>query len=381
MSSNLSLVMDIKSLINPTPSSRLPTPPSSIPKTIRKRKRHDPIPAWAVREDTSRRVVVPHVQAQVAAPAQPPAQLQAQPQTQADWEPSITNDKPYDEITRLVCDFLWENVVNNEMLRQAIAEGQGTQVEVEAKWGQILDRVTKDRIAGIHESECVVRRGDLENTKFESTMSEEQHKRMNIFLNGCVVRAKSNAAVAPKASRAPLDYKHVRQTDSFYELNQVGFDLLAPTTKAILQSPSRQKVRITRDTKTGQVLEKIIKHRVINLEISSPQTEWDYRISVNLEINYPGPLDDLVESMERGRSYTRRKDRMCYSHLQAYRIDLTQVTNPEGEKNHELEIELDAAKLIGEAERIHHNAPSMYEEIVGGMVNNLRVLSRAIRQH
>jgi len=122
--------------------------------------------------------------------------------------------------------------VNNEMLRQAVAEGQGTQVEIEAKWGQILDRVTKDRIAGIHESECVVRRGDLENTKFESTMSEEQHKRMNIFLNGCVVRAKSNAAVAPKASRAPLDYKHVRRTDSFYELNQAGFDLLAPTTRA-----------------------------------------------------------------------------------------------------------------------------------------------------
>ena len=373
--------MDIRSLINPTPSSRLPTPPPSIPKTIRKRKRHDPIPAWAVREDTSRREVVPHVQAQVQPPAQLQAQLQAQPQTQPDWEPSITNDKPYDEITRLVCDFLWENVVNNEMLRQAVAEGQGTQVEIEAKWGQILDRVTKDRIAGIHESECVVRRGDLENTKFESTMSEEQHKRMNIFLNRCVIRAKPDAAVAPKANRAPLDYKHVRQTDSFYELNQAGFDLLAPTTRAILQSPSRQKVRITRDTRTGQVLEKIIKHRVINLEISSPQTEWDYRISVNLEINYPGPLDDLVESMERGRSYTRRKDRMCYSHLQAYRIDLTQVTNPEGEKNHELEIELDAAKLIGEAERIHHNAPSMYEEIVGGMVNNLRVLSRAIRQH
>lgn len=276
--------------------------------------------------------------------------------------------------------------MNNKVLRQAVAEGQGTQVEIEAKWGQILDRGTKDRIAGIHESECVVRRGGLENTKFESTkfestMSEEQHKRMNIFLNGCVVRAKSNAAVAPKASRAPLDYKHVRQTDSFYELNQAGFDLLAPTTRDILQSPSKQKVRITRDTRTGQVLEKIIKHRVINLEISSPQTEWDYRISVNLEINYPGPSDNLVESMEHGRSYTRRKDRMCYSHLQAYRIDLTQVTNPEGEKNHELEIELDAAKLIGEAERIHHNSPSMYEEIVGGMVNNLRVLSRAIRQH
>lgn len=270
--------------------------------------------------------------------------------------------------------------MNNEVLRRAVAERPGTQVEIEAKWGQIQDRITKHRIAGIHESECVVRKGDLEGTKFESTMSEEQHKRMNFFLNDCVVRAKPNTTPAPGATRAPLDYKHVRQTDSFYELNQAGFDLLAPTTQTILQSSSRQKVRVSRDTKTGEILEKIIKHRVINLEISSPQTEWDYRISVNLEINYPGPLEGLAESEERGRSYTRKKDRMCYSHLQSYRIDLTQVTNPEGEKNHELEIELDAAKLIAEAEKIHHNAPSMYEEMVGGMVNNLRVLSRSIGQ-
>ncbi|KAF2814652.1 mRNA triphosphatase CET1 [Mytilinidion resinicola] len=380
--------MDIRSLINPTPPSRVSTPSNAVPndgprKRKRtplpaspskqtsqrpRRKRHDPIPIWAIREGDMQ----PH-----APPIQAPVQddIETDDAPEPALEPSITNITPYDEITRSVCDFIWQNVVMNSAVRRALAESPDTQVEIEAKWGQMQDKRTGERFTGVHQTECVVDEMDLgDSIKFVSTMSEAQHQKMNKFLNGCVTDAKGDRIRA----RAPLDYKHVKEIDKFFELNHAGFEILSPATKALLQTFLRKRVRLSRDMKTGRELGKIIKHRIANLHISSPKTEWDYRVSINLEINYPRAVNDLEPAAESGLPQERKKDRMSYTHQNTYQIDLTQVVNESGVKNHELELELYGDMLVREADKINQKLPSTYEGVVGMLVNNLRVLSRAI---
>jgi hypothetical protein len=85
---------------------------------------------------------------------------------------------------------------------------------------------------------------------------------------------------------------------------------------------------VTTDQKTGELLAKIVKCRLADLDVYSPATCVDWRISVNIEINYDGDIRHLQVSDgggARGRGGADRiKDRMSYRHL-AYQIDLTQV--------------------------------------------------------
>ena len=71
---------------------------------------------------------------------------------------------------------------------------------------------------------------------------------------------------------------------------------------------------------------KIIKVRVSDIEVYSPQTPFDWRVSVSLEVNYDGDMRELVETTE-GKDQKRpdrNKDRVSYKHSH-YQIDLTQV--------------------------------------------------------
>lgn len=356
-----------------------------------KRKRHDPRPIWAVREgealeshhqDTRalrpppQTITTPHTAPRTL--DHPPVQNNGhlpQPSSRRElpvFERPISDDhEVYDEVTRQVCDFIWNHVVDKPDLRRIIAEDPHTELEIEARWGQIIDRQTDTRIRGIHQTECVV---SVEGTKFESTMSLDQHRRMNQYLNGEVQKSR-----APPGDRAVIDYKHTKEVDKFFELTQEGLSLLHPLVQQeIRKAPTRQRVRVTHDMKTGEIIRKIIKLRIGNLEISSPRTEWDYRIGLNIEINFPGPLESLTPATENGRPTTdRSKDRMSYSWLSAFQIDLTQVSQG-ANKNHELELELDPQMLMEAAENIQKGKSDNYESLVGGLVNNLRVLSREI---
>lgn len=100
---------------------------------------------------------------------------------------------------------------------------------------------------------------------------------------------------------------------------------------------------MTRDEKTGEVLECMRKIRLGDLNVYSPKREADWRVSVNLEVpgalapyfffwkytalNFtPKKINFLVPHPVGGATHTRRKDRMSYSH-EEFKIDLTQVTS------------------------------------------------------
>ncbi|KAF1958789.1 mRNA triphosphatase CET1 [Byssothecium circinans] len=422
--------MDIRSLVNPVSeapprrspsgshnilasspaisSANLPTPPPATNRATMtgKRNRHDPRPIWAYREnetDPDGNTLNKHLdKIQRSRPAPAPApQPQPRPPppivhnglshsngtasrpadslfTSGYTRPISDDIEVYDDVARKVCDFVWMSVIKNEEVRQALQESPDTQVEVEARWGQIQNRADKQRLQGIHTTECIIH-PDIAaaSTKFESTMTMPQHRKMNKFLNDQVGKSLSNPL------REKIHYKHTKEIDQFFELKQDGFSRLPPTIRGIIgKSPKSARIRVTRaENNPDKIICAIIKLRIDNLEISSPQTEWDYRIGINLEVKYPGPLDDLQPIVESGLTIgdmARHKDRMSYSFTNAFQVDLTQVTQGK-KKIHELELELNSDVLLREGNQILTTSqPSQFEYLMVGLMNNLRVLSREI---
>lgn len=123
-----------------------------------------------------------------------------------------------------------------------------------------------------------------------------------------------------------MSYVHTYECDNFYDLSQSGqLRLPASIREQLNPRHNRAKVRITTNQKTGQEIAKIIKVRVADIDVFSPRTAFDWRLSVNLEMSFQGDMKELVEPAGQEKGGTRNKDRMSYSH-QAYQIDLTQVT-------------------------------------------------------
>lgn len=145
---------------------------------------------------------------------------------------------------------------------------------------------------------------------------------MNNFLNEAVKMSMPQS----NQGRIPLSYAHKKERDTFYEVSP---NELPPVIRQNLNPRHKPKVRVTVDQRTGEVLAKIVKCRIADLDVHSPRTCVDWRISVNLEMSYDGDVSNLpVADGRGGRGGDRNKDRMSYRHL-AYQIDLTQVAKSE----------------------------------------------------
>lgn len=92
------------------------------------------------------------------------------------WEPSILNLIPSEEVTRIISDFLFTQVVLREDVGAGPAgggPGQGAVLEIEAKIGQLIDKNTNDRLRLPVMSECVVSKDDPSlRVTFKSSMTE-----------------------------------------------------------------------------------------------------------------------------------------------------------------------------------------------------------------
>ncbi|KZT64003.1 mRNA capping enzyme [Daedalea quercina L-15889] len=258
---------------------------------------------------------------------------------------SILGVEPLDEFMREVADFVHHTIMTRREL-----EGQ---VEVEAKIGVLKDKISGQRIQLPVLVETILAPSSIDY-RFESNMSPMQHKHFNELLNSLKVSP-------PSSATSSIDYAHLRLIDSFY------------------QSPdSRDKIRVTRDEKTGKVEQCVRKVRLGDLDIYSPKRAADWRISVNVEIPVPPPIGTAT--------HTRRKDRMSYSH-EEFRIDLTQVTSSAGsgakpEVLHELELEFARAEYLLSAvtKRGDPSVPDLekgaFDELIRAFVNNARILTR-----
>lgn len=107
--------------------------------------------------------------AQQSAPRPPAADGKAHPSAVlGPWEQSITGVKPVEQVTKVVADFLYLNVVGREDFNELAS--RGVEIEIEAKLGHIIDRETNERYRLPVSSECVL----MENGRvgFKSSMTE-----------------------------------------------------------------------------------------------------------------------------------------------------------------------------------------------------------------
>ncbi|KAL8870582.1 MAG: hypothetical protein Q9174_003408 [Haloplaca sp. 1 TL-2023] len=306
------------------------------------------------------------------------------------WEPTITNVIPGEELTREIMNYLVGTIMRMNGVTYGPAGGTaggGAMVEIEAKIGQIIDKNTNDRLRIPVSTECILNRNDPSlRTVFKSSMNEAQHRRLNGFLNQALKDSQPPPpGEPPRKPRVPLSYVHTRETDTFYDLSKDGIQALPPVVNAYSSAHNRPKVRITTDQKTGKELAKIVKVRVSDIEVYSPATLFDWRVSVSLEVNYDGDMRDLVEATEgkNQRRPDRNKDRVSYKHSH-YQIDLTQVKSADAaskmEKEHELEIEISSAAVREQVQLVLQNQQNRYEELVKGFVDNVRILARHCKE-
>lgn len=167
------------------------------------------------------------------------------------------------------------------------------------------------------------------------TLSKQaQHKNFNNYLNSLVAETslqnpKNQASPTP---RVPVNYVHTREIDKFYRLPAGAQESLPPFLRHLLGARRDPSVRVTMD-RAGRVVAKIVKVKVADLHLSFPQCDLDCRISVNIEIQWDGPVEGLEQVTQDGAGFRgdkpdRHKDRLSYTQGH-YKVDLTQVTQPE----------------------------------------------------
>lgn len=102
--------------------------------------------------------------------------------------------------------------------------------------------------------------------------TQAQHKHFNTRLNELEASSRQ-----PNHPTSPLRYQHSYLIDTFHNVENES-----------------SKIRVTRDEKTGEVVECLKKVRLGNLDVYSPKWNADWRVSVNMEI--PGELDILASN-------------------------------------------------------------------------------------
>ncbi|CAI2185863.1 14981_t:CDS:2, partial [Funneliformis geosporum] len=180
-------------------------------------------------------------------------------------EYSIFGIQPVNDLVKVVSDFLYYHVGREH-------------IEIEAKLGVLVDKQTRERIKLPVKCETVIN-PEESSWIFESNMTLEQHRHFNELLNKRFIETKQ-----PSFKGQPIEYKHTYETDRFYFVGN-------------------GKIRVTSNQKTGEIIKGGIveKIRVANLDIYSPNTKLDYRISVNLE--------KPKEKPNGPHSFERNKDR------------------------------------------------------------------------
>ncbi|KAK5657478.1 hypothetical protein OQA88_3050 [Cercophora sp. LCS_1] len=320
-------------------------------------------------------------------PAAQPAAVPAPPETIMDgplgpWEPSITGTAPQAGVAKAVADWLFNYVVCHPDINQI--QGFGVHFEIEAKLGTLIDRNTKQRVENGAVTECIL--NEVASLGFRSSMSEGQHKAFNEFLNTMVLQAHPDNKDRT-GPRVPIKYKHRREIDKFFEIppNMRNSMLPACVSGPISKRGHQAKVRVTYDQKTNEVLAKIVKARVADISLHMPEYPLDCRISINLEMDWDGDVEELERLPQGNRPPppNRNKDRLSYNHG-PYQVDLTQViqviAGPGGaqrhEKEHELEIEMNADIVLDQGNKAKAGLLNQYYDLVEGFINNIRVMTK-----
>ncbi|KAJ2888116.1 mRNA-capping enzyme subunit beta, partial [Coemansia aciculifera] len=234
---------------------------------------------------------------------------------------------------------------------------------IEGKLGRLVDKRSGQRINLPVMCETVYM--DDKSIRFESNMTLQQHASFNKLLNHRVDETRR-----PEFRGSRIEYKHTKEIDHFYRVDGT-------------------RIRVTTDKESGQVLGVITKNKIADLNIYSPRTKLDIRITINEEQALDrADIDAHKPIME------RHKDRLSYKQ-DLWSFDLTQVISPEHESGpvnpyatgppkttaavttHELELEVAHPDVwLAERAKVAQNKPNQFHEITHTFLGNLRALAK-----
>ncbi|KAG0349167.1 mRNA-capping enzyme subunit beta [Podila humilis] len=315
--------------------------------------------------NSAQTTIQPQQQNQQQPPSRPqqPSAQQQNPGTQPRRDHAFFGTDVMDDVVRTVGEFLFQHCHH-------------ANVEIEAKLGILTDNNTGRRIELPVMSETVLVPQRPAWYRFVSDMTIDQHAHFNNVLNKRLGETRHKDFKGYQ-----IQYKHTKEIDQFYP-------------------SSHGKTRVTKDQSTNTVVENGIvkKDRIADLDVFSPRSPFDFRISVNVENPVPAPSGTP--------QFERQKDRITYRHHN-FQIDLTQVKTGNSNNNnnnnsnqqrpnysqmarppqvpevtHELEIEFVHPEELVRERNIRLNngqgqgqRPDRFWEIVGYFINNVRGLA------
>lgn len=280
--------------------------------------------------------------------------------------PSITGSIPRNDFNKLVTEWIWANV---EGVKQDYLDVPNVQeyIEIELKLGNIWDKVRDARIQLPVNTECVVAT-DYVNQEcfFKPGITLQNFNDTKTFMNKLI----KEAAEQQQQGRGHANNKYI--TESSHVL-----DLIASDSR---RNDKPISGRVSIDVKTKRKTNNITKQRISDLYLHFPNTLFDLRLSLSVEL--PNELNDAAfEIFKKRVTMEREKERISYIHQATFtKVDLTKVK----EKNnrvpkYELELEINTPALLRSMDNVEDD-PLYYMDLVQAFLDNGRIITRHLSQ-
>ncbi|KAG7892211.1 hypothetical protein KL908_003816 [Ogataea polymorpha] len=268
---------------------------------------------------------------------------------------SITGTIPRNDFNKVVTEWIWANV---EGVRHEYASREPVDryLELELKMGHIWDKVKDKRLRLPVNCETILNVDFFQSECFfRSGVPAQQFHDLKAFI----------AKLAQE--------KNHNRGNRFVVENSHCVDLIAHERKRN-EKPSTGRVSV--DVKTKRRMASVHKQRVADLVMYLPNSLYDIRLSMSLELPYE-MNDAAFESFQQRVELRRDKERVSYTHPATFtKIDMTKVKE-NGTVKHEVELELDVRELLRSMAKVAED-PLYYIDLVQAFLDNGRIISRQL---
>lgn len=286
-----------------------------------------------------------------------------------DLECLVTGVIPPQSTVRMIAEWIYANFVD-------ILVENRQYVELELKFGTIVDKTSGSRIAIGVSSECIYT--DTSAIRFELSVHEAGWKEMKAFMDELEKQYQEENRRDPTKPRKKFATTETDNVDFFYTHAE--------------RNERPQRIRITKD----QLLNPpryagIEKKRLADIHVFNPSSMFDFRISLSVEI--PIAEGSIEPIMKKNKiALQRGKKRISYTHSPTVtKFDFTEVSIPKPTRNkagktvisnevsHELELELDTFLIFRGFDKVRDGLDSIrFEELVEVFLNNARCCNNRV---
>lgn len=287
----------------------------------------------------------------------------------SDLECLITGIIPPQSTVRTIAEWIYANFV------EILVENR-QYVELELKFGALVDKATGSRLSIGVSSECIYT--DTLTTRFELSVHEAGWREMKTFMD------ELERAYQEENRRDPT-----KPRKKFAITESDNIDYVFSHTE---RNEKPKKIRITKDQLlTPPRFAGIEKKRLSDIHVFNPSSMFDFRLSLSLEL--PIPEGNVEPIMKKNKPVLQRgKKRTSFTHSPTVtRFDFTEVSVPKpsrnkagktvntNEKSYELELEIDTFLIFRGFDKVRDGLDSIrFEELVEVFINNARCCNNRV---